>query len=154
MLIAPNTVVSLKYQVTDTDGRLVDPGEEPMVYLHGGFDDLFPKLEAELAGRHVGDALHLTLKAPDAFGLYDPELLRIEPRDALPGNLLVGKQYEGTPEDGTDQDTLIYTVTEVTDDHVVLDANHPLAGVDLVFDITVLAIREASEAEISQGHVL
>ena len=154
MSIRPQTVVSLHYQVTDVDGRLVDPGEAPMVYLHGGFDDLFPKLEAELEGHAVGDVLKVTLKAADAFGLYDPELLRIEPRQALPGDLSVGKQYEGTPEDGTDQDMLIYTVTDVTDEHVVLDANHPLAGVDLVFDITVLGVREATEAEISQGCVL
>jgi len=154
MRILPKTVVSLKYQVSDTGGRLVDPGEEPMLYLHGGFDDLFPKLEAELDGRAVGEHLLVTLRAQDAFGAYDRELLRMEPRESLPGDLTIGKQYEGTPEGGTDQDTLIYAVTDITEDYVVMDANHPLAGLDLVFDITVLSVREATEAEILQGHVL
>ena len=130
MKIEKNTVVSVTYKLSDAQGNLIEEsGAEPMVYLHGGYDGTFPKLEEALDGQDVGYETHLQLEPTDAFGDYDPELIKVEERSRFPEPLEVGMQFEGTPEDGDDEaDTLIYTVTDVADDKVVLDGNHPLAG--------------------------
>lgn len=154
MQILKNTVVTLDYSVSDPDGNLVDPGREPLIYLHGGYDDIFPKIEEALHEKAVGDVVEMKLQPDDAFGEYDPELIQVEPRSQFPDVLEVGMQFEGAPE-GTneDDDFIIYRVTEIAKDKVVLDGNHPLAGTALVFKCTVTAVRQASEEEIEHGHV-
>jgi FKBP-type peptidyl-prolyl cis-trans isomerase SlyD len=93
------------------------------------------------------------MQPADAFGEYDAALIEIEPRGDFPRELQVGMQFEGLPEGGSDDDALIYRVTEIADDRVVLDGNHPLAGMALIFTCTVTAVRPASAGEIAHGHI-
>lgn len=138
MKIAKNTVVSVAYKLSDAQGNLIEESDEPMVYLHGGYDGTFPKIEEQLDGQEPGYQAQIQLEPQDAFGDYDPELVKIEPRDRFPEPLEVGMQFEGTPEDGDEEiDSLIYTVTDIAEDKVVLDGNHPLAGMALRFALTV-----------------
>jgi len=153
MLVAKNTVVTLDYHVTDSDGEVVDEGREPIIYLHGGYDDLFPKIEEALQGKTVGESVQVKLQPDEAFGDYDAQLVQVEPRKDFPKELQVGMQFEGGPEDGGDDDFVIYRVTDIEGDRVVLDGNHPLAGMALVFTCTVTAVREASAEEVEHGHV-
>ena len=153
MQITKDTVVTLDYSVTDPDGELVDPGQKPIVYLHGGYDDIFPMIEEAVHGKNVGESVTVKMQPDDAFGEYDAELIQIEPRDLFPKELQVGMQFEGLPESGDKDDIMLYRVTEIADDKVVLDGNHPLAGMALIFTCTVMAVRPASAAEISRGHL-
>ncbi len=153
MQVAKNTVVTLDYNVTDPDGGLVDAGAEPIVYLHGGYDDIFPMIEEAMQGKKIGESAIVKMQPDDAFGEYDAELIQIEPRSGFPKELEVGMQFEGAPEGADDDDVLIYRVTEIAGDKVVLDGNHPLAGMALVFTCTVTAVRPASAEEIEHGHL-
>jgi FKBP-type peptidyl-prolyl cis-trans isomerase SlyD len=153
MKIAKNTVVSVAYKLSDAQGNLIEESDEPMVYLHGGYDGTFPKIEEALDGHETGFSTQIQLEPGDAFGDYDPELVKIEPRDRFPEPLEVGMQFEGTPEESDDElDTLVYTVTDVADDKVVLDGNHPLAGMALRFALTVEEVRDATPDEIEHEH--
>jgi FKBP-type peptidyl-prolyl cis-trans isomerase SlyD len=151
--VVRNSVVTLDYNVTDPDGDLIDAGEEPLVYLHGGYDDIFPLIEEAVHGKRIGDTVIVKMQPDQAFGEYDAGLIEIEPREDFPRELQVGMQFEGLPEDGHEEDALIYRVTEIADDRVVLDGNHPLAGMALVFTCTVTAVRPASAEEIAHGHI-
>ena len=153
MQVAKNTVVTLDYNVTDPDGELVDAGKEPLVYLHGGYDDIFPMIEEALQGKKIGESVVVKMQPDDAFGEYDADLIQIEPRKSFPKELQVGMQFEGLPEGGDEDEVMIYRVTEVADDRVVLDGNHPLAGMALIFTCTVTAVRPASAEEIEHGHI-
>ena len=153
MQVAKNTVVTIDYHVTDTDNEIVDEGREPIVYLHGGYDDIFPKIEEALQGKKVGESIQVKLQPDEAFGDYDADLVQVEPRKDFPKELQVGMQFEGGPEDGSDEDFVIYRVTEIADDKVVLDGNHPLADMALVFTCTVTSVRAASAEELEHGHV-
>ncbi|MBV5323178.1 peptidylprolyl isomerase [bacterium] len=152
MHVEKNSVVTLDYSVTDPDGELVDAGQDPLVYLHGGYDDIFPMIEEAVHGKKVGESVVVKMQPDDAFGEFDAELIQVEPRKGFPKELEVGMQFEGIPDGGDDDDILIYRVTEIADDKVVLDGNHPLAGMALVFTCTVTAIRPASAEEIEHGH--
>jgi FKBP-type peptidyl-prolyl cis-trans isomerase SlyD len=123
-----------------------------MAYLHGGFGGIFPKVEQALEGKSVGDEASLTLEPDDAFGEYDADLIRVEPRDRFPAELEVGMQFEGVP-DEQEQEALIYRVTDVTPDKVVVDANHELAGERLWFRCSVRDVRPATQEELEHGHV-
>lgn len=151
--VAKNHVVTLDYSVTDPDGVVVDEGREQLVYLHGGYDDIFPKIEEELQDKKVGETIQVKLQPDEAFGDYDEQLIQIEPRKDFPKELQVGMQFEGGPEGGDDEEFVLYRVTDIAEDKVVLDGNHPLAGMALVFTCTVTSIRPASEEEIEHGHV-
>jgi len=154
MKIAKNTVVTVKYSLSDTQGNLIEEGREPMVYLHGGYENTLPKIEEALDGKTAGYDTTIQVEPDDAFGEYDAALVKVEPRDRLPTPLEVGMQFEGMP-DGTDaqDDAVIFTVTDIADDKVVLDGNHPLAGTALRFTLNVLEVRDASDEEIAHGHV-
>lgn len=151
--VVKNTVVTLDYNVTDPDGELVDAGQEPLVYLHGGYDDIFPLIEEAVHEKRIGESVVVKMQPNDAFGEYDAELIQVESRKGFPKELEVGMQFEGVPEGGQDDDVIIYRVTEIADDKVVLDGNHPLAGMALVFTCTVTGVRPASAEEIAHGHV-
>ena len=151
MRIAKNTVVTLSYRVADSDGNLVDEGGQPLVYLHGGYDGIFPHIEEMLQGRDVGEALDIKLQPEDAFGEYDADLVMIEARSLFPDNIEVGMQFERATEDGDDE--ALYTITDIAEDRVVVDGNHPLAGMALVFSCTVADVRAATADEIEHGHV-
>ncbi len=152
MRIDPGTVVRLSYELRDCDGEpLEDEGAE-MEYLHGGYGGIFPKVEEALAGKDIGHEMSVTLDPEDAFGEYDAELLRVEPRERFPSEIEVGMRFEGVPGDRK-EDALIYTVTDVTPDSVVVDGNHPLAGERLWFKCAVKDVRRATADEIQHGHV-
>jgi len=154
MKIAKNTVVTLHYKLSDGQGNLIEESSEPMVYLHGGYENTLPKIEEALDGKETGYQTSLQVEPEDAFGDYDAELVKIEARDRLPTPLEVGMQFEGTPDDEEEDDQpMIFTVTDIADDKVVLDANHPLAGMALRFDLNVAEVRAATDEEISHEHV-
>ena len=151
MEIAKNTVVTLKYTVRDADGNIVDDGENPLVYLHGGYDGIFPMLEEALHGKKVDDQFQVKLQPEDAFGDYDEELVLVEEVSQFPENIEVGMSFERVADDG--EEDMIYRITDIAEGKVVVDGNHPLAGVALVFDGNVAEVRAASQEEITHGHV-
>ena len=153
MQVIKNTVVTLDYNVTDPDGELVDAGKEPLVYLHGGYDDIFPMIEEAVHGKKIGESVTVKMQPDDAFGEYDAEMIQIEPRDAFPKELQVGMQFEGLPQGGDEDDIMLYRVTEIADDKVVLDGNHPLAGIALRLHLKVAQVREATVDEVGRGSV-
>ncbi|MCH8618632.1 peptidylprolyl isomerase [Undibacterium sp. TS12] len=156
MKIGKNSVVTAHYTLKDAQDNLIEEGQEPMVYLHGGYDNVFPKIEEALEGKEKGYSTIIQLNPEDAFGDYDAELVKVEPRERFPSPLEVGMQFEGMPEESDeteDGDAHIFTVTDIADDKVVLDGNHPLAGIALRFSLTVEDVRAASEEEIAHGHV-
>ncbi len=133
--IVKNSVVTLKYTVRDPEGAVIDDGEHPLVYLHGGYDGIFPLLEEALHGKKVGEQLQVKLQPEDAFGDYDEELILVEDAKLFPDNIEIGMSFERVSEDG--EEDMIYRITDIADGKVVVDGNHPLAGVALVFDVTV-----------------
>lgn len=153
MKIAKNAVVSLTYQLADADGTVIEKTGDPISYLHGGYDGIFPTVEESLEGKNVGDKFSVSMEPDDAFGEYEHDLVRVEPRDMFPKEVAVGMQFEGGAEGDDDEDFMLYTVTEVTDDEVTVDGNHPLAGKSLVFSGTVTGVRAASAEELTHGHV-
>lgn len=152
MKIAKNTVVSVNYKLSDAQDNLIEEGAQPMVYLHGGYENTLPKIEEELDGKEPGYTSTIQVEPEDAFGDYDPELVKVEDRKRLPEPLEVGMQFEGVAE-GVDDEPTIFTVTDIADDKVVLDGNHPLAGMALRFELSVIDVREATPEEIAHGHV-
>lgn len=151
MQIADDTVVALRYELLDADGNLLEKTDEPVEYLHGGYQNIFALVERALEGKRIGDTCSVRLAPEDAFGEYDAELVHVEARDKFPSELAVGMQFKGQAEESGD--TLIYTVTDIADDKVVVDGNHPLAGQTLNFACTVTGVRAATEEEIEHGHV-
>jgi len=152
MKIAKNSVVTLKYRLTDAQNEFIEETEEPVEYLHGGYDGIFPRVEEALEGQETGFKTTMQLEPRDAFGDYDADQVRVEQRSKFPEPLEVGMRFEGVPED-EDEDPEILTVTDLTPETVVLDANHPLAGIALRFSLEVLDVRVASEEELEHGHV-
>jgi FKBP-type peptidyl-prolyl cis-trans isomerase SlyD len=151
MKIEKNTIVSLRYKLTDAQNNVIEEPDSPMVYLHGGYEGTFPKIETLLDGQDIGYEATIQLEPSEAFGEYDPELLKIEPRARFPEPLEVGMPFEGVP-DAVDDEPLIYTVTDVADSQVVLDGNHPLAGMALRFWVQVEDVRAATDDEIENRH--
>jgi len=152
MKIAKDTVVTVNYKLSDAQNNLIEEGSQPMVYLHGGYENTLPKIEEELDGKEKGYSSTIQVEPDDAFGDYDPALVKVEDRKRLPEPLEVGMQFEGVAE-GVDEEPTIFTVTDIADDKVVLDGNHPLAGMALRFDLSVVDVRAASDEEIAHGHV-
>lgn len=150
MQIAKDTIVTLTYQLTNLEGEILEKSSEPVSYLHGGYDGIFPTVEEALQGKQEGDDVNVTLEPEYAFGEYEAELLRAEPRHLFPEEVTVGMQFEGAAE-GTEE-FMLYTVTELTDDTVMVDGNHPLAGQTLKFSCHVDNVRAASAEEITHGH--
>ncbi|HXC40139.1 MAG TPA: peptidylprolyl isomerase [Burkholderiales bacterium] len=148
MNVAPGTVVSLAVRLFDLQGELLDEPEQPAQYLHGGYGDIFPKVEAALEGKPVGAKVQVNLEPEDGFGDYDEQLLRVEDRGRFPETLEVGMRFEG---ESDDDEGVIYTVTDIAEGKVVLDGNHPLAGIGLRFDCEVVDIRPANESELANG---
>jgi FKBP-type peptidyl-prolyl cis-trans isomerase SlyD len=154
MKIAKNTVVTVNYILKDAQGDLIEEGRDPMVYLHGGYENTLPKIEEALEGKSAGFEDTIQVEPEDAFGDYDPNLVKIEPRNRLPTPLEVGMQFEGSPDtEDEDEQPMIFTVTDIADDKVVLDGNHPLAGMALRFTLKVTDVRQATDEEIAHEHV-
>ena len=155
MKIEKNSVVSLRYELINAEGNgeILEKVEDPISYLHGGYDGIFPLVEGALHGKRVGDNISVTLQPDDAFGEYEHELVEVEARSAFPEDTAVGMQFEGAPEESDDEDFILYTVVEVGDDEVTVDGNHPLAGKTVTFNCTVTSVRPATEEELEHGHV-
>jgi FKBP-type peptidyl-prolyl cis-trans isomerase SlyD len=152
MQIDRGKVVKLDYELKDSEGQALEDEGAQLEYLHGGYGGIFPKVEEALEGKQVGHEVSVTLEPGDAFGEYDAELLRVEPRNRFPEAIEVGMRFEGVPGERQDE-ALIYTVTDVTPESVVVDGNHPLAGERLWFRATVSDVRAASTDELKHGHV-
>lgn len=150
MQIAQDTVVSLEVRLADVHGNLIQESAEAVQYLHGGYDGIFPLVEQALQGREPGANIEVHLEPEDAYGEYDADLVSMAERGQFPPELEVGMQFE--QEGGAEDELLIYTVTDIAGDKVVLDGNHPLAGMALKFACTVVGVREATEAEIERGY--
>ncbi len=150
MNICKDTVVTLSYIVRDLDGRTLEESDEPVSYLHGGYDNIFPLVEQALEGRATGETVDLKLQPADAFGEFDDELVRIESRETFPDNIEVGMQFVGAPVEGGEE--MLYTVTDIADDKVVVDGNHPYAGQAVHFQCTVAEVRAATPDEVAHGH--
>jgi FKBP-type peptidyl-prolyl cis-trans isomerase SlyD len=153
MKIAKDTVVTVNYKLSDAQNNLIEEGSQPMVYLHGGYENTLPKIEEELDGKEPGYASTIQIEPDDAFGDYDPALVKVEERNRLPEPIEVGMQFEGVAEGGDGDEPTIFTVTDIADDKVVLDGNHPLAGMALRFELSVIDVRAASAEEVQHGHV-
>ena len=145
MKVSKNAVVSLDIELSDIWGNLIQKSDEPVQYLHGGYGNIFPAVETLLEGKSIGDRVETRLEPEDAFGDYDENLLRMEPRGKFPEGLEVGMRVEGDDGKG------IYTVTDIAEGQVVLDGNHPLAGMALKLVARVADVRPATPAEIENG---
>ncbi|ADN74974.1 peptidylprolyl isomerase FKBP-type [Ferrimonas balearica DSM 9799] len=152
MKIDANTVVTLHYRLTDDQGQLVEEsfGAEPMQYLHGA-NNLIPGLERELDGKLAGDTLSATVAPADAYGEYEEALKQDVPMEAFGGieDIVPGMRFMAE----TDQGPRPVVVTEVKDDSVVVDGNHPMAGQTLHFEVEIVEVREATDEERAHGHV-
>jgi FKBP-type peptidyl-prolyl cis-trans isomerase SlyD len=153
MKIAKDTVVSLRYELSDSNGALLEKTDDPISYLHGGYDGIFPTVEEALHEQAVGFKFSVTMEPDEAFGEYEHELVRVEPRNVFPENIEIGMQFEGGAEDADDDDYMLFTVVDVTDEEVTVDGNHPLAGKTLNFVGVVTGIRAATAEELEHGHI-
>jgi FKBP-type peptidyl-prolyl cis-trans isomerase SlyD len=155
MNITAPCVVSLVWRLEDAQGNLIDELKDPVEFFFGG-EDLLAKVEEVLQDQETGFEAKLHLEPEHAFGEYDPDLVFFEERSVFPEEVEAGMQFDGMPPGaktpGMPADA-IYTVTEVYPTHVVLDGNHPLAGIALRLDLKVRDVREATEEEIEAGSV-
>jgi FKBP-type peptidyl-prolyl cis-trans isomerase SlyD len=142
LLVAKDTVVSLRVELHDAQGVELQPRAE-VTYLHGGYGELLEALERALEGKAPGETVRLQLEPEQAFGEYDADLLRVEPAERYGAGIAIGMEVE--------EESRFYTVTDVAAGKVVLDANHPLAGMALRFSVEVVTVRSASPAEIRRG---
>lgn len=153
MQIARHTVASIDYTLTDDEGQVLDTseGREPLTYLHGE-GNLIPGLESALEGQNPGDSLSVTVEPDEAYGERDERLIQQVPMAAFEGvdKVEPGMRFQATDEQGQGR---VVTVTGVEGDQVTVDANHPLAGQSLNFQVSVVEVREATPEEIDHGHV-
>ena len=154
MKITPQCVVALTWTLKDTLGDMLDELDEPVEFLLGG-NDLLASIEEALQGHETGDTLALHLEPESAFGDYDENRVFFEARSIFPAELEEGMTFDGAalPAGSSGQlpQDQIYTVTEIYPEHVVLDGNHPLAGIAIRLAIKVQDVREATEQEVGQG---
>ncbi len=152
MQISQDVVASIHYTLKDDSGEVIDASQEetPLPYLHG-HGNLIPGLEGELEGKATGDKLQVRIEPKNAYGNRDENMVQDVPRDQLPQDVDIepGMQFQAQGEGGVQ----VVTVVRVEADQVRLDANHPLAGVHLNFDVEVAEVREASAEELEHGHV-
>lgn len=152
MQIAKNTVATIDYTLTDPNGQVIDSsqGREPLAYLHGA-SNIIPGLENALEGKSQGETINVTIPPDQGYGQRDPALVQPVPRTNFKGinDIQPGMQFQAQ----TPQGARVVTVVAVDPENVTVDANHPLAGVELKFDVTVKGVREATQEELQHGHV-
>ncbi len=152
LVIGEKSVVSLRYKLTDNEGKVLDSSEgaEPMAYLHGA-GNIVPGLEKALVGKVEGDSLKVKVEPAEGYGEIDPEGVKVIEKSAFEGveSIEVGMTFEAKAPDGSAQQI---EVKKVEGDEVTIDTNHPLAGVVLNFDITIVSVREATKEELDHGH--
>jgi FKBP-type peptidyl-prolyl cis-trans isomerase SlyD len=150
MKIDKDTAVTVRLTITESSGKVVQSGKTPIAYLHGGYDNVFPKLEAALQGQEAGFKAAMNLAPEDAFGLRDESLTRTISKKDFPPGVKVGGTLDGYTDAGEEQ---IFTVLKIKGDQVMLDGNHPLAGKALRVAVEVVSVRAATAEEITHGHV-
>lgn len=152
MQIAKNRVAFIDYTLSSNDGEVLDSssGGEPLAYLHGA-ENIIPGLENALEGKAVGDNIKVKVSAEEGYGTRIEEMVQDVPRELLANidNIEVGMQLQAE----TDAGIQVVTISAVSDESVTVDGNHPLAGMELNFDVTVRDIREATDEELEHGHV-
>jgi len=152
MQIADETAVLIHYKVKSDAGELLDSseGDEPLAYIHGQ-GDLVAGLEQALLGKAAGDRVQVVVAPEEGYGVHEPAKVQTVPRDAFEADATLepGMRFQAESDDG---DVLV-TVTHVTDDEVTVDANHPLAGQTLHFDVEVIAVRACTAEELEHGHI-
>ena len=153
LLIGNNLVVSMHYKLTTSEGDVLDSseGSAPLSFLHGA-GNIIPGLEQALTGKVEGDQLQVQVAPADAYGEVQPEMVQVVPLAAFQGveQIEPGMAFQAQAGDGSTRQVV---VTAVEGDNVTVDGNHPLAGVELHFDVTVVSVRDATEEEIAHGHV-
>ncbi len=152
MQIEQNSIVTLHYTLKDNDGNIIDQSDDgSFLYLHGAMN-IIPGLENALAGKSAGDEFSVTVSPEEGYGAKDPGRIQEVPKEMFDNvdEIKPGVQFHAQ---GPDGQAVVVTVIEVKDDAVLIDGNHALAGVDLNFSVTVVDVREATEEEISHGHV-
>ena len=152
MQIADQKVVVLHYTLTDNAGKVIDKSDDgSFAYLHGA-RNIIPGLEDALAGKAAGDELKVSIPPEEGYGQRDENMLQEVPKTMFEDDSQISgcSQFHAQ---GPGGQTLVVTVMEVNDDNVVVDGNHPLAGIELNFDVMVVEVRDASEEELEHGHV-
>lgn len=152
MQIAKHKVVTLDYTLTDDKGNVLDSSENgDFIYLHGA-NNIIPGLENALAGKKSGDELKVSVTPDEGYGQRNDALTQVVPKEAFDtaDDLQVGQQFHAQTPEGQ---YVMITVTHIDGDQITIDGNHPLAGVDLNFQVKVLDVRDATEEEVSHGHV-
>ncbi|HHJ34256.1 MAG TPA: peptidylprolyl isomerase [Gammaproteobacteria bacterium] len=152
MQIESNSVVTLHYTLKDNEGNIIDQSEDgSFLYLHGAMN-IIPGLENALTGKAAGDEFSVKVSAAEGYGEKDPQRIQEVPKDMFDNvdEIKPGVQFHAQ---GPDGGAVVVTVVEVKDEAVVIDGNHALAGMDLNFAVKVVDVREASEEEITHGHV-
>ena len=150
MKIEKNTAVTLRFRLSELNGKLIEETKQPVAYLHGGYGNVLPKIEQALEGQSAGFKTTIDLQPQDAFGERDEKLVQTISKSQFPPGVKVGGQLTGHDEEGREQ---TFTVKKIKGQEVFLDGNHPLAGMALRFVVTVLGVRVASDEEIEHGHV-
>jgi len=152
MQIGDQKVVTLHYTLTDNDGKVIDKSEDgSFAYLHGA-SNIIPGLEDALTGKSAGEEMSVSVSPEQAYGVRDEAMLQQVPKNMFEDDsqIAVGTQFHAQ---GPNGEMLVVTVMEVEDEHVLVDGNHPLAGVELNFDVKIIDVRDASEEEVEHGHV-
>ncbi len=152
MEIKPQCVVALTWTLKDSLGEVLDELDEPVEFLIGA-GDLLTRIEDALQGHEKGAELDLHLEPEEAFGDFNDQLIFLEPRTLFPTEIQEGMTFEGLPPGSNPAapKEVLYTVTEIYPEHVVLDGNHPLAGISIRLHVKVVDVREATEEEIGAG---
>lgn len=153
MTITKDSAVFFNYTLTDDQGNTLDqsPEGQPMGYLHG-HNNIIPGLEKQLEGKTAGNKLVAVVEPAEAYGEYHEEAIQQVPREHFQGvdAIEVGMQFQAQAENGQ---AMLVRVKEVSEDTVTIDANHPLAGKQLSFDVEIADVREATEEELAHGHI-
>lgn len=147
--VQANSVVTIRYRIDDAKGNAMQNKAEEVAYLHGGYDNLLPKIEAALEGQSVGYSTTVDLPPEDGFGVRDESLVRLMPKAELPAGTKVGGQLQSTDEQGQPQ---VFRVVKIKGAQVELDGNHPLAGQHVRFVVRVLGLRAATDEEVQHRH--
>ncbi len=151
MKIAKDMVVSFEYTLTDNDGNIIDKseGRGPLSYIQG-YSMIIPGLEKEMEGKEEGHQMNVKVSPEEGYGHRDDTLVQSVPRDRFDADeVKVGDHFQVDAQMGP----MVFKVVKVDDEEVTLDGNHPLAGLELNFDVTIAEIREATKEELEHGHV-
>ena len=149
--VGKNKIISLAYIIRNDLGEVLEYQDLPVSYLQGGDSDMFPQIEAALEGHQVGERVKIRLSAEEAFGPHDPNLTFIDDVENVPEEFRhLGAEFEAENEDG---EVMQFCVIEINDGQLTIDANHPLAGENLEFEITITGVREPTAEEIIDAHI-